>query len=88
VNGRDERKAETVRLIVLANFVEVWLAKEGHNNPIGINYLEKVQLPRLPEIFGAMLGGVDYVLMGAGIPNQVPEVLDKFQDYKEASYRI
>jgi NAD(P)H-dependent flavin oxidoreductase YrpB (nitropropane dioxygenase family) len=88
VNGRDERKAETLRLIVLANFVEVWLAKEGHNNPIGINYLEKVQLPRLPEIFGAMLGGVDYVLMGAGIPNQVPEVLDKFQDYKEASYRI
>ena len=24
VNGRDERKAEMVRLIVLANFVEVW----------------------------------------------------------------
>lgn len=88
VNGRDERKAETVRLIVLANFVEVWLAKEGHNNPIGINYLEKVQLPRLPELFGAMLGGVDYVLMGAGIPNQVPEVLDKLQDYTEASYRL
>ena len=88
VNGRDERKAETVRLIILANFVEVWLAKEGHNSPIGINYLEKVQLPRLPEIFGAMLGGVDYVLMGAGIPNQVPGVLDAFQEYKEASYRI
>jgi len=88
VNGRGERKAETVRLTVLANFVEVWLAKQGHNNPIGINYLEKVQLPRLPEMFGAMLAGVDYVLMGAGIPNQVPEVLDKFQDYREASYRI
>jgi nitronate monooxygenase len=88
VNGRPERKAETVRLTILANFVEVWLAKEGHNNPIGINYLEKVQLPRLPELFGAMLGGVDYVLMGAGIPNQVPEVLDKLQDYAGASYRI
>lgn len=88
VNGRAERKAELARLIVLANFVEVWLAKEGHNNPIGINYLEKVQLPRLPEIFGAMLAGVDYVLMGAGIPNQVPEVLDKLCGYAEASYRI
>jgi nitronate monooxygenase len=88
VNGRYERKAEMARLLILASFVEVWLAKEGHNNPIGINYLEKIQLPRLPEIFGAMLGGVDYVLMGAGIPNQVPEVLDKFQEYKEASYRI
>jgi len=88
VNGSDERKAEIVRLLIVANFLEIWLAKEGHTNPIGINYLEKVQLPRLPEIFGAMLGGVDYVLMGAGIPNQVPEVLDKFADYKEASYRL
>ena len=88
VNGREDRKGEAIRLIVLGNFVEVWLAKEGHNNPIGINYLEKVQLPRLPEIFGAMLAGVDYVLMGAGIPNQVPEVLDKLRDYNEASYRI
>lgn len=88
VNGRGERRAETVRLIILANFVEVWLAKEGHNSPVGVNYLEKVQLPRLPELFGAMLAGVDYVLMGAGIPNQVPEVLDRLQEYKEASYRI
>ena len=88
VNGSDERKAAMARLLIVANFVEIWLAKEGHNNPIGINYLEKIQLPRLPEIFGAMLGGVDYVLMGAGIPNQVPEVLDKFADYKEASYRL
>lgn len=88
VNGRPERKAEAARLTVLANYVEVWLAKEGHNNPIGINYLEKIQLPRLPEMFGAMLAGVDYVLMGAGIPNQVPEVLDKLSEYAEASYRI
>src|SRR5689334_676803 len=28
-------------LTVLANFVEIWLAKEGHGNPVGINYLEK-----------------------------------------------
>src|SRR3972149_11984833 len=88
VNGSDERKADFAKLLIVANFAEVWLARQGHSGPIGINYLEKVQLPRLPEIFGAMLGGVDYVLMGAGIPNQVPGVLDAFQGYEEASYRI
>jgi nitronate monooxygenase len=88
VSGGAERKAEMTRLLIAANFVEVWLAKEGHDRPIGINYLEKIQLPRLPEMFGAMLGGVDYVLMGAGIPNQVPEVLDAFAEYREASYRL
>ena len=88
VTGSAERKAEMTRLLIAANFVEVWLAKEGHDRPIGINYLEKIQLPRLPEIFGAMLGGVDYVLMGAGIPNQVPGVLDALADCREASYRL
>src|SRR3990172_5654219 len=88
VNGSDERRADFAKLLIVANFAGVWLARQGHSGPVGINYLEKVQLPRLPEIFGAMLGGVDYVLMGAGIPNQVPEVLDKFADYKEASYRL
>ncbi len=30
---------------ILANFVEVWLAMEGHDNPVGINLLTKVQMP-------------------------------------------
>jgi len=68
---------EFVALTVLANFVEVFLAKEGHSGPVGINYLEKIQLPTLPSVFGAMLAGVDYVLMGAGIPRAIPGVLDK-----------
>ena len=88
VNGSDERKADFARLLIVVNFAEVWLAKQGHSSPIGINYLEKVQLPRLPEIFGALLGGVDYVLMGAGIPNQVPGVLDDLAGWKETSYKI
>lgn len=65
-----------VELTVIANFVEVFLAKEGHAGPVGINYLEKIQLPTVPSIFGAMLAGVDYVLMGAGIPRAIPGVLD------------
>jgi NAD(P)H-dependent flavin oxidoreductase YrpB (nitropropane dioxygenase family) len=88
VNGRPDRQAELARLLVLANFSEVWLAKEGHDQPVGVNYLEKIQVPRLPELFGAILGDVDYVLMGAGIPNQVPGVLDRLHAYLDASYRI
>ncbi len=64
-------------LLVASNFVEVFLAKEGHGNPVGINYLEKVQIPTLPSLYGAMLAGVDYVLIGAGIPRAIPGILDR-----------
>jgi NAD(P)H-dependent flavin oxidoreductase YrpB (nitropropane dioxygenase family) len=65
-----------VELTVVANFVEVFLAREGHQGPVGINYLEKIQLPTLPSVYGAMLAGVDYILMGAGIPRAIPGALD------------
>jgi nitronate monooxygenase len=83
---RDPRKL--VELCIVSNFVEVFLAKEGHNNPVGINYLEKVQIPHLPSIYGAMLAGVGYVLMGAGIPLHIPGVLDAFAAYHAAEYRL
>ncbi|MCA9215128.1 MAG: nitronate monooxygenase [Planctomycetales bacterium] len=67
-------------LIVVANFVEVYLAKEGHNGLVGVNYLEKIQLPTLPSLYGAMLAGVDYVLMGAGIPQLIPGTLDRLSN--------
>lgn len=63
-------------LLVAANFVEVYLAREGHSGVVGINYLEKLQAPTLPSLYGAMLAGVDYVLMGAGIPRAIPAILD------------
>jgi hypothetical protein len=50
-----------IELMILANFVEVYLAKEGHTGLVGINYLEKVQLPTLPSLLGAMLGGADVI---------------------------
>ncbi|MCL5097248.1 MAG: nitronate monooxygenase [Candidatus Omnitrophica bacterium] len=66
-----------MELTVVANFVEVFLAKEGLDGVVGINFLEKIQLPTLPSLFGAMLAGVDYVLMGAGIPRTIPGVIDR-----------
>jgi NAD(P)H-dependent flavin oxidoreductase YrpB (nitropropane dioxygenase family) len=63
------------QLTVVANFVEVFLAKEGHSGPVGINYLEKIQLATPAAAYGAMLAGVDYVLMGAGLPTEIPRLL-------------
>jgi len=77
-----------LRLCVVANFVEVFLAREGHSNPVGINFLEKIQIPHLPSIYGAMLAGVSYVLMGAGIPLKIPGVLDKFVNHEPATYPL
>lgn len=75
-------------LTVLANFAEVWLAKAGHGGPIGVNYLEKVQLPTPHAAYGALLAGVDYVLMGAGIPAAVPQLLAALARGEAVSYRI
>jgi NAD(P)H-dependent flavin oxidoreductase YrpB (nitropropane dioxygenase family) len=77
-----------VELTVLANFVEVFLAKEGHDGAVGINYLEKIQLPTLPSIFGAMHANVDYVLVGAGIPRAIPGVLDNLARGEPVQLRI
>ncbi len=77
-----------VDLTVLANFAEVWLAKEGHDGVVGVNYLEKIQLPTLYALFGAMLAGVDVVLMGAGIPKEIPHILDLLAAGQPATYRI
>ncbi|MBT8398300.1 MAG: nitronate monooxygenase [Gemmatimonadetes bacterium] len=76
------------QLTILANFVEVWLAKEGHDGTVGINFLSKVQMPTLPSLYGAMLAGVDYVLMGAGIPREIPGALDSLANHEPASIRF
>ena len=64
-----------IELAVLGNFVHVWLAKEGHDGLIGINFLEKVQMATPSAALGALIAGVDYVLMGAGIPREIPALL-------------
>jgi len=76
------------KLLVLANFAEVFLAREGHDGPVGINLLTKVQIPNLPSLYGAMLAGVAYVLMGAGIPRDVPGALDALARHEPATMRF
>ena len=76
------------RITMLANFVEVWLAKEGHDGLVGVNLLTKVQMPNLPSLYGAMLASVDYVLMGAGIPREIPGVLDALAEHRVARLKL
>ena len=77
-----------IDLMVAGAFVEVYLAKEGHAGEVGINLLEKIQLPTLPTLFGAILAGVDYVLMGAGIPRTIPGALDLLANGQLASLAL
>jgi NAD(P)H-dependent flavin oxidoreductase YrpB (nitropropane dioxygenase family) len=80
--------AADLELSVVANFAEVWLAKEGHDGLVGINLLEKVQLATPSAAYGAMLADVDYVLMGAGIPSEIPRLLDHLALHEPCSLNL
>lgn len=56
------------RILSAGAFSEVTLAKEGHNGLVGINILTKTKRYTLSCLYGALLAGVDAILMGAGIP--------------------
>ena len=77
-----------VALSICANYALVWLAKEGHQNKVSINYLEKVAMPHVYAITGAMLAGVDFITMGAGIPLQIPEVINSIFNWSTVEYRV
>lgn len=85
---RLEPTREHLAVTILSNFVEVWLAKEGHDGVVGINLLEKIPLPNPCSLYGAMLADVDFVLMGAGIPSQIPGILDKCATHDRSTMRI
>ncbi|MCA8959662.1 MAG: nitronate monooxygenase [Planctomycetes bacterium] len=78
-------------LNVVANFVEVYLAKEGGGasaGPVGINYMAKIPFPNPSGIYGAMLAGVDTVFVGAGIPLEVPAMIDALRRHADVEVRI
>lgn len=76
-------------LTALSCFGEVALARSDNpQGAIGINLLDKIRIPQMPSLYGAMLAGVDYVLMGAGIPRHVPGVLDKLAEGQPATMKF
>lgn len=87
VHGLDVT-AEREALSMLAAFCEVWLAREGHGGLVGMNLLTKITIPNAAFLYGAMLAGVDVILMGAGIPRDVPAALDALAEGREARLRL
>jgi len=75
-------------LLFCANYAVVKLAQEGHDNPVGINYLAKVPEPLLAGLYGAVSAGVGYVLIWAGIATEVPEMLRAFSRGERAIHKI
>jgi nitronate monooxygenase len=68
---------DIVELLIAAGFAEVWLAKEGHEGAIFINFLKKIDVPLVYVMYGAMLAGVDGVIVGAGNPDGLPAICSR-----------
>ncbi len=82
------KNSTLTNLIVAANFVEVYLAKQGHSNPVGINYLYKIRYSMMPAVYGAMLAGVDCVLIGAGFAKDIPDAITSLSEHNSATLSI
>ncbi len=76
-----------IELNVCANYAFVMLAQENGVD-VSINYLEKIATPHLSSIYGAMLAGIKYITMGAGIPDQIPAVINAYLNGETAVYKI
>ena len=76
------------KLLILSSYTEVHLAKRGTHGAIGINFLEKIQLATPASIFGAILAGVDYILMGAGIPADIPQLIRDLTHGRKVAFKI
>jgi NAD(P)H-dependent flavin oxidoreductase YrpB (nitropropane dioxygenase family) len=75
-------------LTIAANFVEVYLAKEGHGGAVGVNYLRKIELPLPFACYGSMLAGVDHILVGAGNPGDLPPMLDRLARHEPVTLPV
>ena len=84
-----EPSTEWLELQVASSYVLVKLAKTGHGGPVAVNSLEKLlQVVHAPTIFGAMLAGVNIIAMGAGIPRQIPKLIDDILGGNVTEYKI
>ncbi|OJX37896.1 MAG: hypothetical protein BGO78_07565 [Chloroflexi bacterium 44-23] len=77
--------SDVVELVIISAFAEVWLAKQGHSGRIFINFLKKVELPLIYGMYGAMLAGVDGVVVGAGNPDGLAAIRSKLVNHQPVS---
>ena len=79
---------EVIELLIATCFAEVWLAKEGHQGRIFINFMHKIELPLIYCMYGAMLAGVDGMIVGAGNPDGLPKVCSLFTTHQQVTHPI
>ncbi len=79
---------DVIELLIATGFAEVWLAKEGHTGQIFINFLNKIELPLIYVLYGAMLAGVDGVIVGAGNPEGLPAICRKLANHDAVTHEI
>ena len=92
IDGRGHSKAEKLNMV--ASFAEVKAAQNyaiktnGQAGKVGVNFLTKLQPPTLSGLWGAMLAGADCIIMGAGIPEEIPKALDDLAKGNKATIRL
>jgi nitronate monooxygenase len=79
---------ELIELLIVTAYAEVWLAKEGHDGAVCINFLHKIELPLIYALYGAMLAGVDGVIVGAGNPDGLPRICTDFAEHKAVTREV
>lgn len=79
---------DIIELLIATGFAEVWLAKEGHSGKIFINFLHKIELPLIYALYGAMLAGVDGVIVGAGNPEGLPTICQQLAQHTAVAHEI
>jgi nitronate monooxygenase len=79
---------DVIELLIATGFAEVWLAKEGHEGNIFINFLKKIDAPLIYVLYGAMLAGVDGVVVGAGNPDGLPEICSRLAHHEAVTNEL
>lgn len=77
-----------VELTVLANFAEVFLARQGHTGWVGVHYHDSARLALLPSLFGALLAGVDFLLVSASGVAAVQPALRRLLAHESAALDV
>ncbi len=85
---RSESPRWNQRVLSAATFSEVVMAREGHGGIIAMNLMAKLKRYTLAGLYGAMLGGVDKILMGAGIPAEEAKQLLKLARGEKACLQL
>lgn len=76
---------DIIELLIASGFAEVWLAKQGHEGKIFMNFLHKIEPPLVYIMYGAMLAGVDGVVVGAGNPDGLAAVCTRLANHENVT---